>query len=278
MAFPTLNQNEIIMALYNMVIGQRTFTDNVGGLDGSLVDKARMEGSMYGDTYLYQSADILRTYKFSPIDASANGTVPDQANVLIQHVPTKINQQAIKLDVFRQIPVTIERTLTKRAFLDEGVWSDFINVLSSLLDETKKVYDVTNYNAFIGTLETATGKQVQSVQLSTTAAETAADEVANNKLNAELVAEKISDIFTELKDVSTDYNDLGYYRAYRPEDMVVVWNSHWVNQLKTLALPEIFNSDELKGVFDFKNVLPAKYFGTIENFRQCKSLKLIYPM
>ena len=266
MAFPTLNNNEVLKALVNVIIGQRNLTDNLAGLDNSLVERARVDGSMFGDTYLYQTADILRTYEFKPIEATANGTVPDQANVLQQHIPTKIEQQAITLDVFRQVPLTLGTdNLIKRAFLDEGVWSDFMFTLSSLLDETRRTYDYTTYSAFLGTLETSIGKQVQVVELSATDSDsdTAIDEVANNKLIAEAIAMKISNIFTELKDVTTDYNDYGYHRAYKPEDMVVVWNSYWANQIKTLALPEIFNSEELKGVFDFKNVLPSKFFGTI---------------
>lgn len=266
MAFPTLNNNEVLKALVNVIIGQRNLADNLAGLDNSLVERARVDGSEFGDTYLYQTADILRTYEFKPIDATANGTVPDQANVLQQHIPTKIEQQAITLNVFRQVPLTLGTdNLIKRAFLDEGVWSDFMYTLSSLLDETRKTYDYTTYSAFLGTLETSIGKQVQEVDLSATAIDTAIDEVANNKLNAEAIAMTISNIFTELKDVTTDYNDYGYHRAYKPDDMIVVWNSYWANQIKTLALPEIFNSEELKGVFDFKNVLPAKFFGTISD-------------
>jgi hypothetical protein len=265
MAFPTLNTNEVLMSLYNMIIGQRTFSDNLGGLDGSLVDKARIEGSAFGDTYLYQSADILRTYKFVPVDASANGTVPDQMNVLQPFVPTKVNQQPITLDIFRQIPITIDRSLSKRAFIDEGAWYDFTNLLSDLLDQTKRVYDVTTYNAYVGTVESSVGKQQATVSIPALEdAASATEQVSHNKLLAETIAEKISNIFTELKDVSKDYNDLGYYRAFAPSDLIVVWNSDYVNKIKTAGLPEIYHSGDLASVFDFENVLPAKYFGKIE--------------
>lgn len=264
MAYPTLNTNEVLMSLYNMIIGQRTFSDNLGGLDGSLVDKARIEGSEFGDTYLYQSADILRTYKFVPVDASANGTVPDQMNVLQPFVPTKINQQAITLDIFRQIPVTIQSTLSRRAFIDEGAWYDFTNLLSDLLDQTKRVYDVTTYNAYVGTTESSMGKQQATVTVPALEdAASATEQVSHNKLLAETIAEKISNLFTELKDVSKDYNDLGYYRAFAPSDLMVVWNSEYVNKIKTAGLPEIYHSGDLEKVFDFENVLPAKYFGTV---------------
>lgn len=260
-----LNKNEIIVALTNLIIGERTFSDNLGGLDGSLVDKSRIEGSMFGDTYLYNSADILQTYPFLPIDATQNGTpIPDQANVLIQHVPTKINQQAITLDVFRQVPLTVEKTLTKRAFQEEGAWSDFVNVLSSLLEETKRAYEVTTYDAYVGTVESSVGKQQQTVTIPALAdGASDTEKVAHNKLLAETIAEKISNIFTELKDLSKDYNDLGYYRAFKPSDLIVVWNSDFVNKIKTAGLPEIYHSGDLESVFDFNTVRPSKYFGTI---------------
>ena len=264
MAFPTLNTNEVLMSLYNMIIGQRTFSDNLGGLDGSLVDKARIEGSEFGDTYLYQSADILRTYKFVPVDATANGSTPDQMNVLQPFVPTRVNQQPITLDILRQIPITIDRSLSRRAFIDEGAWYDFTNLLSDLLDQTKRVYDVTTYNTYVGTVESSVGKQKQTVTIPALASGASAQEqVAHNKLLAETIAEKISNIFTELKDVSKDYNDLGYYRAFAPSDLIVVWNSDFVNKIKTAGLPEIYHSGDLASVFNFDNILPTKYFGTI---------------
>ena len=46
-----LRSNEIFAALYNMIISQQVFADNLTGKD--LVDDARVDGSMYGDTKLY---------------------------------------------------------------------------------------------------------------------------------------------------------------------------------------------------------------------------------
>ena len=269
MAFPTLNTNEVLMTLYNMVIGQRTFSDNLGGLDGSLVDKARIEGSEFGDTYLYQSADILRTYKFVPVgpDPETGAYTQEQLeqlNVLKPFVPTKINQQAVTLNIFRQIPITIDRTISKRAFIDEGAWYDFTNLLADLLDQTKRAYDVTTYNTYVGTVESSVGKQQATVSIPALKdASSATEQVSHNKLLAETIAEKISNIFTELKDLSKEYNDLGYYRAFAPSDLIVIWNSDFVNKIKTAGLPEIYHSGDLEKVFDFENVLPAKYFGKI---------------
>ena len=53
----TLRSNEIFTALYNMIISQEVFADNIKGSD--LVDQARVDGGLYGDTKLYYSTDAL---------------------------------------------------------------------------------------------------------------------------------------------------------------------------------------------------------------------------
>ena len=50
MAFTgTLNTNEIFGALYNMIISQEVLGDNIASTTSSLVDKARVDGTLYGD-------------------------------------------------------------------------------------------------------------------------------------------------------------------------------------------------------------------------------------
>lgn len=43
-----LNPNEIFGALYNMIISQQVFADNIKGTYSELVDKARVDGTLYG--------------------------------------------------------------------------------------------------------------------------------------------------------------------------------------------------------------------------------------
>ena len=56
-----LNSNEIFAALYNMIISQEVFTDNISGTDSELVDRARVDGGLYGDTKLYYATDVLKS-------------------------------------------------------------------------------------------------------------------------------------------------------------------------------------------------------------------------
>lgn len=54
----TLTANEIYDTLANMIISQEVFADNIGK-NQTLVDKARVDGTLYGDTKLYYATDVL---------------------------------------------------------------------------------------------------------------------------------------------------------------------------------------------------------------------------
>lgn len=67
MAYPInyagkLSPNEIMASVFNMVISQEVYADNIKGTKSSLVDAARVDGSLFGDTKLYYSSDVLRSY------------------------------------------------------------------------------------------------------------------------------------------------------------------------------------------------------------------------
>ena len=50
-----LNPNEIYGAIYNMIISQQVFADNIFDTKASLVDMSRVDGGLYGDTKLFYS-------------------------------------------------------------------------------------------------------------------------------------------------------------------------------------------------------------------------------
>ena len=53
-----LRSNEIFSSIYNMIISQQVFADNLKH-NYSLVDEFKTDGSMYGDTKLYYATDVL---------------------------------------------------------------------------------------------------------------------------------------------------------------------------------------------------------------------------
>ena len=255
MAYPVnyagkLNANEIFASIFNMIISQQVFADNIKDTKSSLVDAARVDGSMYGDTKLYYATDVLRSYAWGG-DAEA-------ANLLALDRPEDPQCQAITLDVFRQIRLTVDNYLTKRAWSTEGAFSEFNSVMLGWIRDTKKVYDSTTYNVFIGTYETTEGKQDQTVTLPTVAD----DKEAENRLQAQTIANKVADILVDLEDVSRDYNDYENLRSYSSDDFRYVWNSAYVNKINKLDVPTIFNKEGLIDKFA-EYTLPARYFGDI---------------
>lgn len=115
-----LRSNEIFSALYNMIISQEVFADNLGKHQ-TLVDKARVDGSLYGDTKLYYSTDVLKSAPW--------GNDAEAANLLALHRPEAPKCQAIHLDQFRQICLTVDNYLSKRAWATEGAFSSFNGVM-----------------------------------------------------------------------------------------------------------------------------------------------------
>lgn len=252
-----LRANEIFAALFNMVISIDVNADNIADGFGSLVERARVDGGLYGDTKLYVETDVLRSHPWLG-DAEA-------ANLLAVDRPPMPAEQAIQLDQFYQIRVTVDEYLSKRAWIEEGSFSKFNGVVLGWLSVTKQVYDETTYNVFLGTHVTVVGQQIQTVSLApTNAAATTGDEEAEARIRAQKAAQKIADLFIDMKSPTRDYNDLGFLRSYKASDLIVIFNSKYANEITKLDLPTIFHDEKVReGMFKEENILPEKYFGNI---------------
>jgi len=116
-----LNSNAIFSGIYNMIISQQVFADNIKGTHSKLVDAARTDGGLYGDTKLYYATDALKSAPWGK-DAEA-------LNLLALHRPESPKCQAITLDQFRQISLTVDNYLTKQAWATESAFSEFNSVM-----------------------------------------------------------------------------------------------------------------------------------------------------
>lgn len=237
-----LRSNEIFSALYNMIISQEVFANNLGKHQ-TLVDKARVDGGLYGDTKLYYSTDVLKSVPW--------GNDAEAANLLALHRPAAPECQAIHLDVFRQICLTVDNYLSKRAWADEGAFSSFNSIMLGWMKETKKVYDGTLYNVFIGTTVSAEAGQNREV---------AVKNLNDAQKEAMTIAQALADLIVEMGDYSREFNDYGNLRSYANDGIKVVWNSKWVNKIRKIDLPTIFHKDGLVDKFE-EDVMPARYFG-----------------
>lgn len=257
MAYPytgQLNSNEVFAALFNMIISQQVFSDNIYETKSTLADMSRVDGSMFGDTKLYYSTDVLKSFEWTG-DAEAQ-------NLLKLHRPEAPECQAITIDTFRMIPVTVDNYLSKRAWGTEGAFSSFNSQILGWIRDTKKVYDATMFNSFVGTTASTAGKQNKVINLPAEPEGTEADTEAYNRIVAQTIATEMADLMVDLEDVSRDYNDYGNLRSFNVDDLVFVWNAEQVNKIKKLDMPTIFHKEGLIDKFA-EHTLPARYFGNV---------------
>ena len=235
-----LKSNEIFSALYNMIISQEVFADNISQHQ-TLVDKARVDGGLHGDTKLYYATDALKSAPW--------GNDAEATNLLALHRPPAPECQEIVLDQFRQICLTVDNYLTKRAWMAEGAFSSFNGVMLGWMKETKRIYDGTLYNVFIGTTKSA--KAAQNITVTAGA-------------DAQQIAETLANLIVAMGDYSRDFNDYGFLRSYTEGEIKVIWNSKYVNKIKKIDLPTIFHKEGLMDKFE-EEILPARYFGKVND-------------
>lgn len=246
-----LKQNEIFGAIYNMIISQQVFADNIAGIGDELVNRAKVDGGLYGDTKLYYATDALKSAPWGK-DAEA-------ANLLALHRPDAPKCQPITLDTFRQISLTVDNYLTKRAFSTEGTFASFNSVMMGWIGETKRIYDATTYNAYIGTVETHIGKQEKEIDVTTATQGLTGEEKA--RVEGAVIGQAIADLMVDLKDIGRDFNDYGFLRSYKIGDLMFIWNSKVLNQVQKRDLPTIYHDQIVDKLGE--HVLPARYFGTV---------------
>ena len=254
-----LQANEIYGAIYNMIISQQVFADNIAGTKSTLVDMARVDGTMYGDTKLYYATDALKSVKW--------GNDAETTNLLKTNRPDDPKCQKITIDNFRQISLTLDDYMTKRAWGTESAFTSFNSVMLGWLGNTKKIYDSTTYNAYIGTTESNVGKQ--EIEVDVTTAVTGLTGEEKDRVEAGVIGEAIANLLVDLTDVSRDYNDYGFIRSYDVDDLLFVWNSKAVSKIEKRDLPTIFHKDFVDKFAE--HTLPARYFGTVNGVSVAQS-------
>lgn len=254
MAYPTLNPNEIFAPLFNQIISQEVFSDNLaGGVGSELVDMARTDGSMYGDTKLY--------YATKPLYSSAWGNDAEATKLLQLARPEAPETQAIQLNVFRQIKLTTDEYLTKRAWGSVDSFSSFNSIMHGWIKDTKRIYDATTYNAYIGTVSSTVGKQTQTINVTQVVGEATGEEAA--RLEGGAIGEGVANLLVNLKDITDEYNDYGILRSYNPKDLIFVWNSEALSKVEARDLPTIYHKNIIERLGEY--VLPARYFGNVNS-------------
>lgn len=255
-----LNHNEVLPSLLNFIISIRTFTDNIAKVK-TLVSRARVDGGMYGDTKIYTSTQALHSREWlNDLEAG---------NLLTLHRPPAPATQALVINRFRVVQVTTDNYMSKRAFKEQGSFTQFNSVIVGWVQVTKDIYDETTYNAFIGTEETSVGKQQQTVTLpqqayhyfdGTDASNTDTDLEATARLGGQTIAEKVANLKADMtKKISKDFNDNQFHRRWAADRIMIVWNQRFLAKILKIDLPSLYHDKIFDD--DMSDVLPQEYFG-----------------
>ena len=247
-----LNQNAILSGLYNMIIGQEVFSKNIR-LEGTLVEKFRIDGTLFGDTKVFISTDIGTLYTF-----------PDSSKTLLSKTqPLNPEVQSITVDTFKQTAITIDGVKLKQAFMSQDIYGAFIGVCLQWLRDTYKVLNVKLINTFVGTTVTQAEKATINVELPEMPATSLVERQSFFNLCGELIGKALADVAVDLKDAMRDYNDYGYLRSYDLGDFMFIWNKSWANKIRHISLPMIFHKDGVVETEMEKEILNSQYFGDV---------------
>lgn len=249
----TLLPNAIYKTLGNMIISQEIFGDLGDTSYTEIVDIARVDGSMYGDTKLYYTPDCLYSKEW--------GSLAEATKLLELEMPDDPSVQGIVLNKFRQIKLSLEEYLTKQAWMDEYAFSNFTQIMKGYIQKTKRIHDVTTYNAFIGNEETTLGKQSQTIDLTTAVGDLTGQEA--NRVRGAAVGQFIADLAADMRRTTRDYNDAGSPDSYNLRDMLAIWNSKYVNQIEKQSMPTTYHDQIVDKLGEF--VYPPEFFGKGKN-------------
>lgn len=242
----SLNKNRIFTSYFNMITHMRV---NGTGIDlsGDNIWSGRKKlAGMYGDSYLELSTDIIKMFDYDPKD--------EDYTLLSQFWSPEPAEQRVVIDQFKTIPLTHSNPLEKQAFMSETTFSEHGGVILAWIGKLKEMFDHTYYNSNI--LTTAE-------KYSTTAefdlVPDGTDIVGLSKIQyqAQMFSKKLEDLFAEMREPDTNYNELGFMRNYKRTDFDVVIPIGLATQITKLNIPFLFNPSEK----DHMKEVHWKYFG-----------------
>lgn len=239
-----LNSNEFINSLYNAYALVYTYADNLSGGNEGLANRFKQDGGAYKDKSVATDVDVL----FSRVWDASDG------NVLQPELKGFVVQEEIVLDKSRQIGLTVDSFLTKRAWMNEGNYDGFRSVLLSQIQKTKQAFEDTLINTFVGNCV----NDKQPINEIDVTMPTDSDPEKQNRLRAMAVFKAIGTTFSNLADYSRNYNANKYLKKFSKDDFILVFNDEYANEFRYVDTPTIFHKDDLLASGE---VLNHRYFG-----------------
>lgn len=243
MIYPTLTKNSIYTALYNQVVGITVEGKNIADRHANLLNAMRLDVSKYGDTKIFIDTDILKSYDFVQDSEDACDVLAVERSQPVETI--------VQIDKARQVMVTLDNFgISSRPFGSEGSFAAFNSAVLSWVSGTKDCFESMYYNVHFGT--TVASGAAQNITIDGNDAATI----------AQAAAEALANLMVEMSVPSRDYNDKQLMRSFGKEDVIMVWNSAYLNKIKKVDVPVLFGGDKL--IPDAEYTLAPRYFGTLK--------------
>ena len=238
-----LNANEFLNGLFNAYGLVYTYGNNLGGRGDSLAERFKADGGQYRDQLVYTDVDVLYSRIWDK----------DDTNVLATENKGMYVQQYLTIDSFRQIGLTVDQFLTKRAWMDAGKYDEFRTVILKQISDTKQVYEDTLVDTFVGVH--VSGAPAANIAITMP---TDNDAEKQNRLRAMEVFKTIGDTFNSLADYNRSFNENKYLKRFSEGDCILVFSDKYANEFRYVDTPTVFHKEDLlaKG-----KILNRKYFG-----------------
>lgn len=253
---PILQPNRIFSNIFNMIINQEIFSDNIKGTYGDLASRFKANVGLFGDTVTYYATDCGEVEDWVQDSSS-------ELNVLDIKRPASPKVQYIEIDTFKKVWTTIGNYLSKQAFLDQGTHAQFNSIVLGWLSATRRIYESKMVNVFVGNHISNAQVNTVTVNLKDAASTDPLYGITGEekaRMEAGIIGQELADLTVNLKDATRKYNDYGMMRSYNDNDFIYVTNSRWINKIEKRDLPTTFHKDGIIGKLG-ENVLPSYYFG-----------------
>ena len=245
-----LMANIMYNTTYNAYELVETLADQLLGLSDSPADQFKRDAGDYNTDHVFTDFDLIPSYVFDPEDT----------NVLKPGYKVSPKQEFIRMGESRQISLyTPTEFLTKTAWMSEGSWSQFNSVVQKSLENSKKAYEFLMGSVAIGTMESTEGKQQIEITVpKINDSDTYVEREAKARVKGQTIAKTLEITKADLHDLVRGYNDYGFAKSFRFEDMVPVYNVEAIADITKMDLPGLFHDNimDLSG-----RTMTQRFFG-----------------
>lgn len=252
----TLNQNEFLASMVNLVVVTRVNSTTNGTRINDLIDACLTDTIEYGEGKLLVSVDTAEVKDYSATSS------------LLENESATVNEQWLETTDKKFIHLTLNRYLLKGAFADEYSMSEAIAMILSMLQKTKQIYlykkIVSAFENWEPALEDDDNDDTQTItiDLVDTSNMSGNEKIEAEKDNALRLYKVIRAKSLAMQTPSRKYNDIKFEEMYNADELEFIVNGNFDELINTYAYASLLQSDKLNNIklYEKSIIIPEEQF------------------